>query len=211
MGASGNLTGASALTGSTAILIDADGSIAGTGALVGTISLQFTLSASGTLQQAYSPLMYRPSRRWASREVDYRAYTDRVVIFPLKVATGIEGTASMTLDASAVLVGQAAIAGAGSLTFGATTSGGIAGAISLQFDCAAALLGIGELIGNASLFFGAAAVGSSVASVAGMSAMTLAASGALTDVSGIGISNGAAVTVRGANRTITVRGIDRTI
>ena len=232
LGASGNLTGASALTGSTAILIDADGSIAGTGALVGTISLQFTLSASGTLQQAYSPLMYRPSRRWASREVDYRAYTDRVVIFPLKVATGIEGTASMTLDASAVLVGQAAIAGAGSLTFGAsavllgagqlagasamaidlsatlgaTTSGGIAGAISLQFDCAAALLGIGELTGNASLFFGASAVGSSVASVAGMSAMTLAASGALTDVSGAVIR-----VTTGIKRKVRVRRVLRAL
>ena len=181
MGASASLTGESALIGSTAILIDADGSIAGTGALVGTISLQFTLAATGTLQQAYSPLMYRPTKRWASREVDYRAYTDRVVIFPLKVATDIEGTASLTLDASAVLVGQAAISGACSLTFGAsatllgaghlagasamafdlsatlggTTSGGIAGAASLQFDCAAALLGIGELIGNASLSLGA--------------------------------------------------------
>lgn len=232
MGATGNLTGASALTGSTAILIDADGSIAGAGALVGTISLQFTLSASGTLQQAYSPLMYRPTRRWAAREVDYRAYTDRVVQFPLKVASGVEGVASMTLGASAVLVGQAAMAGtcsitigadavllgAGSLagatgmafdlsgTLGATVSGGIAGAAAIQLDCAAALLGIGELIGNASLLLSASAVGSSVVSAAGTSEITLMANGALTDVSGAVIR-----VTTGIKRKVRVRRVLRAL
>jgi hypothetical protein len=191
--------------------------------------MQFDLSATGTLQQAYSPLMYRPTKRWATREVDWRAYTDRLVIFPLNVSADMTGSASLVLSATGVLTGQAAASGSAAIVFGgagtllgagrlagssalafdltgtlgATTSGDMAGVSALQLDAIGTLYATGALLGNAAMILSASATPSQQVAISGQASMVLGASGTIFDAGSGAIQTlPSRITLRVPRRTI---------
>ena len=194
-------------------MTDLTGTLFGSGALVSSISLTFDLQATGQVSIAHSPLRYRPTKRWAQQEVDWRAYTDRMVIFPLNVPTDVTATAAMTISLGGILTGVAAMAataaqtitltgtllGQGALagtlpmtlslsgTLSGTQSGGISGVAAMTLDLSGALTGIGALESTPLVQFVLTGTPTATVAIFATAAMQLSLSGMLTDISSGGV------------------------
>lgn len=211
MGVSATASGSTQMTASSDLTTDLSGTLLGSGALVSTISMTFDLQATGQVSSAYSPLMYRPTKRWPQREVDWRAYTDRLVIFPLNALSDITGSASLVFGMTGTLTGTAATAataaqtitlsgtllGAGALaaqpamtiTLSGTATGAVSGDVAASADmmlgASGTLLGTGELISVAAMQFTLAGTATKTVAMFANAGMTISLTGTLSDISGI--------------------------